>query len=543
MTHNVEVDFRQNLLKSRGPNVEDSKAWKKCYQFEIKCRSALSPESVPIVPVKIANAPWLFGPATHLETRRIIYPCTRFKCSVPCPCLLCSKQHPTCRAPNSDACSCHDCTKHFSDHSSYHCSYHYGCKFCFQLVKTIPNFNFFFLDMEKKKFPAGKYDYDTPTQPHFRMPDHKLTMKLYDMWLFKRANWTKDRDDGGMWCKDCNLLYWTFEDLRHHLKTCHMVSKIFHHHCRNTAEEDKSEKKCYQCSVSFATKTDLRRHIDSIHLQESYNCDVCGADFSRKDNYMRHKSTKHKNVEDLKFSCDECGNQFQRPDILQRHMRVVHSSNNSSFQCDLCNTAFNRETSLKRHTENIYTKEGNPKYVCHLCPEIFCSKSSLTAHIKSSHEINPGNLEKQEHVVQASEVHSCFFCGKSFGRKGNLINHKKLAHKDNSFGLNCLLCHTNFKYKMNLERHQKEIYNEGIAKNVCEYCSKQFCTSKRLRAHVNSKHSHFVCEFCDQSFINSSNLALHVKKRMKQSLSCNICNKSLCNPRSLKVHMKSEQDE
>ena len=41
------------------------------------------PDSVNLVPEIIVSKSWLFGPATDLEKKSIIYPCTRYHCLIP----------------------------------------------------------------------------------------------------------------------------------------------------------------------------------------------------------------------------------------------------------------------------------------------------------------------------------------------------------------------------------------------------------------------------------------------------------------------------
>ena len=148
MTHKFEVDFDQDWIKGEGAGIERSAVCKNCFEFELKEKEGFDPSSVQLQRVKVIKKPWLYGPATCLQSRTIVYPCSRFMCSVPCPCLLCHKKHPSCR---DNSCGCQDCTAHFSDHENFHATFHFGCKSCFQLVNLIPCFNYFFLGNERKE--------------------------------------------------------------------------------------------------------------------------------------------------------------------------------------------------------------------------------------------------------------------------------------------------------------------------------------------------------------------------------------------------------
>ena len=557
MYHKVEIDFGLNLIKSRSYTIESSNFRNKCCKFKLNNEISHSRNSVKLTPEKIINEPWLFGPAAMLQTRTIVYPCSRFKCAIPCPCLLCAKKHPTCRVPSSKPCSCQDCSNQFEDHTSYHAVFHYGCKFCFQLVKTIANFNFFFMDTEKKLFPSGCYDSNSPLTPNFCQPDHKISVEFLKMWCKKKDKWLSGQEDAmDMWCKGCNVLYWSFETLREHINRKHLGTKIFWHHCYNTAEKEDCSTKCYQCSKNFASVKDLQRHIESVHYEDYHVCDVCGVSFTREDSLKRHKTMKHKNnSDDPNLSCKECGKHFTRIDVLKRHVSIVHTKDDKAkFRCDLCPSMFNREANLTRHVENMFQKDGTFKHACDKCAEKFCTTYLLVEHIKSIHsEIRAHScalclktfhskmeLEKHTVAVHNDQEFKCLLCPQTFTKEGNLDNHKLLIHKNDSLGLKCLMCNTVFKNKFSFDRHKEQIEVGGTPRYLCQECNERFCTSKLLRAHANSMHSSYVCDFCDNNFLKRSNLNVHIQKRMNQSVLCKTCGKQCCNFLLLKIHMKKE---
>ena len=95
MTLYVELDFCQNVVGYACRTVETKEAQFKCYNFAIISDQPCDPKCVELEPVKLSTEPWLYGPATDLKTRTIIYPCSRFKCLIPCPCLICEKKNPS----------------------------------------------------------------------------------------------------------------------------------------------------------------------------------------------------------------------------------------------------------------------------------------------------------------------------------------------------------------------------------------------------------------------------------------------------------------
>ena len=210
-----------------------------------------------------------------------------------------------------------------------------------------------------------------------------------------------------MWCRHCQLLFWSFDSLKHHMMNDHLVSKIFKHNYRNI-EKKVAVFKCFQCLKKFACSKDLNRHIDSIHYEEYYDCEYCDEKFTRKDNYLRHKRTSHMDLYP-KYCCKECGKKFSRKATFERHM------------------------------ENICNKDGSAKFVCDQCKERFCTSLMLITHCESKHSESQGkfrcyrcsinfetSLAREAHNKQVhfSEAYKCEKCDKTFARKDNLLRHQ-----------------------------------------------------------------------------------------------------------------------
>ena len=542
--HKVELDFEQNLVKTSSHNIESSTACEKCYQFSVVKEVSLSAKAVKLKQEKIIAKPWLYGPAMCLKTKTIIYPCKRGRCSIPCPCLLCAfKKHPSCRVASSQGCPCENCRQHFTDHVNFHAVFHYGCKSCFQIIQCIPCFNFSALDIKKKNPDAGCFDNNSDYSPYFVWPDHKLSVKFTDMWCSKRTKWLRnEEDDTDMWCRHCNLLFWSFDALVKHMKSHHLFTKTFRHYWRNSLKSEKSnDTKCYQCSRKFPSISELQRHIDAVHYEDSYDCELCGAKFSRSDNLARHKIVKHTQPDESSYACTECGKQFSRSDTLERHAIVVHSSSLLLFQCDNCGKKFNRKDSLRRHIGNVFSSDGSPRYKYIHCGKKYCTELLLKTHANLCLSEDESKSTKQSSIrVPDTELDNtndfiCFICSESFQHKSSLVQHRKLAHEDI---LECDLCHSNFKSRFALERHENDVFLNDSPRYKCKHCTDYFCTGKQLKKHISKEHQSHICQFCDQHFAKQSNLNLHLKKREKNGCSC--CGKSFCNKVELRMHVEKE---
>ena len=128
MSHEFNLNFKTSWITRIGfklvPDAVNSfrqksnPVMRKCYEFEFLNWKERCPEKVQVAPIELKKNKWLFGPATKLSIRSIVYPCSREKCALPCPCLICHKKHPHCRAVND--CDCEECKLFNVDHDNYH---------------------------------------------------------------------------------------------------------------------------------------------------------------------------------------------------------------------------------------------------------------------------------------------------------------------------------------------------------------------------------------------------------------------------------------
>ena len=515
-----EVNFEVNLITGRGYQIQESPRNKnKCYKFLINNEDSLFPNSVKLVPKTNMKVEWLYGPAVTLDGRQVIYPCTRFRCVVPCPCLLCRKQQTFCLVPTNQTCTCIECGKYFQDHSYFHGTFHFGCRSCYQIAQIFPAFNFFFLNNDKKERPSGSY-----CQRSIKTIIVNIEPKAPKSWLNylpasviikQHAIYGKQ----GMQCIECDILYWSMAQLREHIERNHMISRVFEHHYVNTVKQAHEYHECKECKTFFVSSSKLNRHLESVLRNE-------------------------------KFTCNDCGKQFTREDNLLRHVKALHETISSDKPtCKFCEETFNCHINLKRHLKNILDKNGNVKYACTKCEEEFCTAKFLAAHCRTMHS-SEEDLNMHITSVHIPETHVCDICSKSFSREDNLIRHQKIKHSSQNIGkqvhhpestdsdmFKCEFCSTIFTIKTNLQNHTKNIYNsDRTVKNICDQCEKKFCTGKQLKAHILLHQTTISCERCGQTFTLKKSLDLHIKTRINTS--CNQCGNSFCNIISLKKHMK-----
>ena len=547
MSHKFFLEFDRSWITRQGPNLvhtpgfgpkgKGSSDRRKCYNYVIKNRSEINPKRVQVVPVVHHQYPWLFGPATLIGTRSIVYPCARGKCSLPCPCLLCDKKHPTCRGGQS--CDCQDCRIQYDDHSNFHACLHMGCRFCHSIIQVLPQFNFFFLD-KSKKIPNNGVASEEEIRPTFELPPcNKDLIKGFlvrEKWAEKRENWSCGVQDDGIWCLGCSTMFFNMDMFKNHLLTKHGASKVFHHNCLNDETRQLPGTSCDQCSSTFGSKRDLTRHTESVHFKEQIDCPDCDSTFSRIDRYKVHRknihSQAHHQVHAISHKCGICEKLFSSKATLKRHTR--ERCNEQKFSCDHCQTKFLREHDLKRHTQRSINPDGSNKFICTHCDARLCNLKLLVKHIKTVHNSVFKKVLDECEGDERKESHVCEFCGKCFNSEQDALRHK-VTHGVGDKNT-CEVCNATFNLKKNYKRHLEEAYSEsGKLKHVCPHCEKAFCTGRLLSGHVKKDHAGYDCPLCKRIFTTKQTLERHIGNRV--AVTCEKCEEVYCNKKALENHV------
>lgn len=139
---------------------------------------------------------------------------------------------------------------------------------------------------------------------------------------------------------------------------------------------------CHVAELGCTTLKELQKHEAKYHgtmdfdgddedefpeqLPEkvSFDCEICGAVFTRKHTLKNHTRIKHSDSSARTFLCSTCGKGFARKGDLKRHDDTAHSDA-SKFTCGGslsdgtpwgCGREFNRGDILKRHWDSAKGK-------------------------------------------------------------------------------------------------------------------------------------------------------------------------------------------
>ena len=419
MSIKYEANFRQKLLLGYGKNVEEKFNRNHCHIFSLKKKNDIESHEVDIIPGEAVKDVWLFGPASVMD-KSVIYPCSRHRCKVPCPCRICLKQPLTCEYPDRICCNCMKCIASFKDHGHFHATFHYGCKYCDQLLEIFPFFNFFFLNTETKRFTGTR---EPPKIVYFSPgrfpPEPKRTFESLREQHRNKINR----------CDECDMNFRITEHLKEHIKLNHLTGERFIHLYRNKYLVVNNV--CDECEASFSSRKELTRHVESVHFLVKFDCDQCSATFTRKDNFERHLEEIHSTECLNGFICDLCNKFFARGDNYLRHKQSsVDSDGALKNKCSDCEDSFCTAKLLRDHSKT----HGSELY-CEKCGEKFTKKSSLNSHIIRRNVSKCDECEKtlcnkvslQRHKFNAHNCQKCDQCDVVL-KKAYMKNHKLWKH-------------------------------------------------------------------------------------------------------------------
>jgi len=431
MSFKYKADFGQKRLVGFGDKktvydgnqIKIENDTKMCHLFALKVKDNSEAKGiVDLVAGEAITEEWLFGPASTLD-KSVVYPCSRYRCRVPCPCKVCAKL-PSCKVQAKQFCNCISCIESLEDHRHFHATFHHGCKYCDQLLEIFPCLNFFFLNTDpKKKCSGANFTFKPKLKlvcAKFNPPGPKLTLETLK----------KQVEDQSNRCDECDVKFRTTMAFREHLRLNHQTGERFLHQFREADKE--LENICEQCETTFISKAKLMRHVRSVHYLVKFPCHQCGKQFSRKDELMRHKTIIHENGSPDEFKCNDCTSIFLRKDSFERHKASsIHSDGSVKNKCSECNEVFCTAKFLRDHK-----KTHQIKLSCDECGDEFTLKSSLEFHKRNRNVVSCDVCDKTLcNIVtlnrHRSKVHNwvkCKECGLEF-KKASINNHTLWKHK------------------------------------------------------------------------------------------------------------------
>ena len=536
MSYKYEVNFEIDIIRGEAKEMNSDNAieQKMCHKFVIgekiddpgegtqkpprpsNCRYTLQHEGN-------VEEEWLYGPITNRD-HQVIYPCSRFRCSIPCPCYLCQgKEHSNLSKYDK-----------LMDHTYYHKTHHHYCFFCDNILQCLPNFNYWFLNKNirlingtREHFKIKHPSVNPSPKPCQMMDEHthpmdpvNLSQKIYysdyETYIteFKQLMY-HDK----IICEECNYIVETIDQYREHIDLNHTISKRFFHAYHNSDFRKLHEPfRCFQCDKIFLSRSKLSRHAQKVHYEVLFKCGRCQEKFTFKDNLDRHWKTIHKGY---KESCYKCGKKFSRIDHVIEHGENIHQV--SRYSCDDCGSNFSSNWNLLRHKKLATNEDGNHKFKCKECSKVLCSHNMLKRHMN------------EEHVN-----FTCDTCGKNFSLKRNYTRHMKVHDDKPKEMFTCDTCGIKFSVKYNYTTHIKIHDDEPKEVFTCDTCGIKFFAknnyARHLKSHADDTKEEFTCDTCGMQFKAKWNYERHLKRQ--QNISCSVCDAKFCTFSSFTQHRK-----
>ena len=162
---------------------------------------------------------------------------------------------------------------------------------------------------------------------------------------------------------------------------------------------------CERCSLQFGKKYVFELHLSLVHgekievkselplceenLEESqvnetkfsyqpvpkkersFKCNVCFANFTKKNNLTRHMTSVHAGKKP--FRCDICDYSCSQKGDLNKHVASVHEEK-KPFKCDICDYSCFQKGDMKRHIVSVH--EGKKPFKCDICD--YSQKSQIS---------------------------------------------------------------------------------------------------------------------------------------------------------------------
>ncbi|CAL8128957.1 unnamed protein product [Orchesella dallaii] len=397
-------------------------------------------------------------------------------------------------------------------------------------------------------------------------------------------------------CPKCDEIFSTNLSLAFHFKNSHVPLALSNESSNVTSKEfmlqhnpikvkrEPPPKKCKRVGSSKKPKPKPRCiHKKKLTKQlkpekdSSQICPVCGKQLSKtgrgalESHLLTHMSLEERQQQGKLYICEMCGKNYGKPEYLKTHVKYVHEKTipttiqNLKCMYPSCTRLFrtkSKHMDRQNHVEQDHVPQTEFEFFCRICGRVFVNEERLQKHSKF-------HLGEKEY--------KCHLCPNSYGYKISLSTHLKSGHgigrEGDFFNCSAPNCDNKYASLYVLQKHMRDEHNikskkrrkrDPTNKNwvyrakpllmgvKCMYpsCPRFFKTGnqrkKDRQEHVEKEHCQnaeysFMCRVCGRVFINQERLEAHNKTHIEleeRPWKCGQCSRSYFNKCSLDTHVK-----
>jgi KRAB domain-containing zinc finger protein len=211
---------------------------------------------------------------------------------------------------------------------------------------------------------------------------------------------------------------------------------------------------CNVCQAQFARKEQVKQHISTVHEKlKLFQCSICDHKTSTKGNMKSHTDGMHEGLDieiiylgDKNYKCYNCDFKTGLKGDLSKHILEVHHDGKQNWHCDACNKKFARKDQLKQHV--LIVHEKLKLFQCSICDYKTGLKGNMKMHTDKVH-----NRLDVEIIHLGDKKYKCYNCDFKTRVKGDLNKHICKVH-DGKQNLHCDICNISFKSEFNLRVHE-----------------------------------------------------------------------------------------
>ncbi|XP_054747659.1 serendipity locus protein delta-like isoform X1 [Anastrepha obliqua] len=230
--------------------------------------------------------------------------------------------------------------------------------------------------------------------------------------------------------------------------------------------------------------------------------------------------------------CVVCGLIFKTKSELSKHISSAH--NIKQFICPICGVVRRDEEYLELHM-NVH--DGKTENECRYCEKRFTRPVNTLRHMRK-------HWDKKEY--------QCEKCGERFSLDNMLYNHR-MRHEAEENPLICSICNQSFRSRKTYNHHML-IHQENRPRHHCTHCSKSFTERYTLKMHMRTHNIELpscrsrVAQLLDEQEQNETKEAVSTLISKFETTSpqkefrCVICSRIFENKENLEKHLESDHD-